>query len=229
MGASHILIVDRAADLPTLELALSAQGYRVSGVSDVAAALERLRADAVDLVLMDPDLPDLGAGRFIVAVREARVVPILVVTARRAPSEKLQAFQEGASDYITKPYDLEELLARIRVALRWRSLAVEAAQPAAPGRLVLDFSARRAIRDGRAVRLSRRECALLQVLAEAGGAVVPTEDIIARIWGASAEADEQHARVLVWQVRRKVEPDPASPRFVILEPNQGYRLRLGSD
>lgn len=229
MGAPHILIVDRAADLPALELALSAQGYRVSGVSDVAAALERLRADAVDLVLMDPYLPDLGAGRFIATVREARVVPILVVTARRTPREKLQAFQDGASDYITKPYDLEELLARIRVALRWRSLAVKAVQSAAPGRLVLDFSARRAIRDGRAVRLSRRECALLQVLAEAGGAVAPTEDIIARIWGASAEADEQHVRVLVWQVRRKVEPDPASPRFVILEPNQGYRLRLGSD
>jgi two-component system KDP operon response regulator KdpE len=223
--ARRILIVDGDADPTMLRAGLTAQGYEVSVVESGAEGLQRLRAGAFDLVLLELDLPDRDGTSFIPAARQISSAPIIVLSVRAGQGDKVRALDLGASDYLTKPFDMAELQARIRVALR--------AQDAGPppqlraDRLRIDLETRRAVVDGRAVRLSARECAILQVLAEAGGRGVSLADIIARVWSGDRDAEPQHVRVLVWQVRRKIEPDPTRPCFLISEPAVGYRLHLG--
>jgi len=146
-----------------------------------------------------------------------------VVSARGSEREKIAALDLGANDYVAKPFDMGELMARIRVALRIPQPA--ASKPAASG-LHVDLTVRRATVDGASVRLSRKETELLALLMEAHGEVVTHEAIIEAIWGRGTEADFMNVRVLAWQVRRKIEPDAAAPRFLIAEAGFGYRLSL---
>jgi two-component system KDP operon response regulator KdpE len=222
----RILIVDGDTDPTMLQSGLTAQGYEVRIAESGAEGLQRLRAGAFDLVLLELDLPDRDGTSFISAAREISAAPIIVLSVRAAQGDKIRALDMGASDYLTKPFDMAELYARIRVALRAQE-AGSAPQTGRAERLRIDLETRRAVVDGRPVRLSARECAILQVLAEADGRGVSLAEIIARVWSGDRDAEPQHVRVLVWQVRRKIEPDPTRPCFLISEPAIGYRLHLG--
>jgi two-component system KDP operon response regulator KdpE len=224
-GGARILIVEDEEQLARmLRSALIQGGYAVSTARTGGDALDLLRHQRFDVILLDLGLPDFDGKDVIPAARALTAAPILVISARDSGNEKIAALDIGASDYVPKPFDTGELLARIRVALR-------PVRPARNARVIdpaleLDFAARRAVVNNSPVRLSRKEAELLRLLADAEGSVVSHDEIIEAVWGKHNGADLMNLRVLAWQVRRKIEPDPASPSFLISEAGIGYRLIL---
>lgn len=221
-----ILVIEDEEQLSRmLRSILTQSGYAATMAKTGLAALELLVREEFGVILLDLGLPDMDGKELIGQARAISTAPILVISAREAEQEKIAALDLGASDYVAKPFDAGELLARIRVALR-------PARPA-PGRisspaqgLQIDVTSRRAIVDGKTVRLSRKEAELVQLLAEAKGAIVRHDAIIEVIWGRGSDADLMNVRVLAWQLRRKIEPDISAPRFLIAEQGEGYRLNL---
>jgi len=225
MSDAKILIIeDEEQLLRMLRATLVQAGYAVTTAKTGLEALEQLILQEFGVVLLDLGLPDIDGKDVITQARAVSQAPILVLSARGSEKEKIAALDLGASDFMAKPFDMGELLARIRVALR-PPRADPSLRPAERG-LQVDVASRRAIVDGVSVRLSKKETELLQLLIEADGQIVSHEQIIAGIWGRSADADYMNVRVLAWQVRRKIEPDAATPRFLIAEAREGYRLCL---
>lgn len=221
----RILIVDAGVAPGELQARLTDRGYDVRTSESGKIALCTLGAEVFDLVLLDLGLPDLPWRDFIATAHDLSQAPIISLSASTTQSEKIEALDLGASDYLTKPFDMDELLARVRAALRlYEAARATTRRHSSPERLTLDISTRRAIVDGRVVRLSIRECAALQLLAETDGLDVRFEEIIERVWNRRIAADAQRVRVLMWQLRRKIEPDPTRPCFIISEPGLGYRL-----
>jgi two-component system KDP operon response regulator KdpE len=221
-----ILVVDDEEQLVRmLKFALGQSGYDVVTAVSAEAALDEISARDVSLVLLDLGLPDADGKDVITRSRTVSSAPIIVLSARGSEKEKIAALDLGASDYVAKPFDMGELLARVRVALRPHQAPAPPPEPGA-ARLVIDYDTRRATVDGRAVRLSRKEAELVRILVDAGGAVVSHERIIEQIWGTEADAGQMNLRVLAWQVRRKIEPNAAVPRYLISEAGEGYRLVL---
>jgi two-component system KDP operon response regulator KdpE len=224
-GSKNILIVeDEDQLLRMLQSSLVQAGYEVATARSGTAALNELASKPFGVVLLDLGLPDMDGKEVITEARAISAAPILVVSARGSEKEKIAALDLGANDYLAKPFDMGELLARIRVALR-PPRQVSGGAPASKSGLVIDFDARRAVVDGQASRLSRKETELLRVLADAKGAIVSHEKLIQAIWG-SADSDYMNLRVLAWQVRQKIEPDASAPRFLIAEAGEGYRLKF---
>jgi two-component system KDP operon response regulator KdpE len=224
-----VLVVDDELQLlRMLQSALVQAGYEVLTASSALGALEHLIKRDVSLVLLDLGLPDADGKDVITRSRSVSTAPIIVISARHSEKEKIAALDLGASDYLAKPFDMGELLARMRVALRCvPGASLNSATPEnSAGRLVIDYDTRRVMVEGRAARLSRKEAELVKLLVTAGGAVVPHDRIIEEIWGADAKADQMNLRVLAWQVRRKIEPNAAVPRYLISEAGEGYRLKL---
>jgi two-component system KDP operon response regulator KdpE len=223
-----VLVVEDEEQLSRmLRAMLTSQGLSVTTVGTGLAALEQLVRSEFDVVLLDLGLPDMDGKEVIRQARAVTTAPIIVISARHSGIEKVKALDLGANDYVAKPFDAAELLARVRVALR------PAPPPPSPGQygsmqkaLQIDVGSRRAIVNGTSVRLSRKETQLVQLLAEAKGAIVSHERIIEAIWGRGSDADLMNVRVLAWQVRRKIEPDVSAPRFLIAEAGEGYRLNL---
>jgi two-component system KDP operon response regulator KdpE len=222
----RVLVVEDEEQLSRmLRATLIQAGYAVTIAKTGAEALNAMRQLVFGVILLDLELPDMDGKEVI---REGRLIssaPILVLSARGSEREKIAALDIGASDYLAKPFDVGELLARIRVALRDRP-EVNIGNAAASRGLKIDIASRRAIVDGASVRLSRKETEFLHLLGEAGGQVVSHERIVEAIWGRGGDADLMNVRVLAWQVRRKIEPDVAAPRFLIAEAREGYRLNL---
>lgn len=224
-GVPRVLVVDASASTEALQARLTEEGHEVTASESGKVGLCHLGAEPFDLVVLELDLPDLEGDAFIATAREMTDAPIIVLTQRSSPSDKVRALNLGANDYVTKPFDMGELLARIGAALRSQEAARSPkSQVARSDRLRLDVSTRSAVVDGRIVRLSARECAILQVLVEADGVSVQLEEIVEKVWGRSSPAGARRVRVLIWQVRRKIEPDPTRPCFIISEPALGYRL-----
>jgi two-component system KDP operon response regulator KdpE len=221
-----VLVVEDEDQLSRmLRATLGAAGYAVTVAHRGLAALDHLVRSEFDVVLLDLGLPDMDGNEVIRRARAITTTPIIVVSARHSGAEKVVALDLGANDYVAKPFDAAELLARIRVALR--PPRTPAPEIASSGRsLEIDVSSRRAIVGGRSVRLSRKETDLIQFLADAKGAIVSYDRIIEAIWGSGSEADLMNLRVLAWQLRRKIEPDISAPRFLIAEAGRGYRLNL---
>jgi two-component system KDP operon response regulator KdpE len=224
-----VLVVDDEVQLlRMLQSALVQAGYEVVTASSALGALEHLIKQDVNLILLDLGLPDGDGKDVITRSRAVSTAPIIVISARHSEKEKIAALDLGASDYLAKPFDMGELLARMRVALRCVPGAVQNGATAehGDGRLVIDYDTRRVMVDGRAARLSRKEADLVKLLMAAGGGVVSHDKIIEQIWGADAKADQMNLRVLAWQVRRKIEPNAAVPRYLISEAGEGYRLKV---
>jgi two-component system KDP operon response regulator KdpE len=222
---AKILIVEDEEQLSRmLRSTLIQSGYAVTTAKTGGEALQQMGRQNFAVTLLDLGLPDIDGKDVIAEARALSTAPILVISARGSEREKIAALDLGASDYIPKPFDTGELLARIRVALR-PARGASKSHPAPRG-LQIDFTSRRAIVEGQSVRLSRKETELLQLLADARGASVSHERIIDVIWGKASDADLMNVRVLAWQVRRKIEPDAAAPRFLIAEAGEGYRLNL---
>ena len=222
----RILVVEDEEQLSRmLRATLIQAGYAVTLARTGAEGLKAMLQQSFGVILLDLGLPDMDGKDVIGQARSISQTPIVVISARGSEKEKIAALDLGASDYLAKPFDVGELLARIRVALRDRPEASIGSATASRG-LKIDIASRRAIVDGLSVRLSRKETEFLHLLGEAAGQVVPHDRILEAIWGRGADADLMNVRVLAWQVRRKIEPDVSAPRFLIAEAREGYRLNL---
>jgi two-component system KDP operon response regulator KdpE len=222
---ARILLVD---DEPNIQTAvrplLTSSGYEVISAMTGRGALEAVERHAPDVVVLDLGLPDMDGVDVCRIIRETRSLPVIVLSARGSEKDKVRALDAGADDYVTKPFGSEELLARIRVALRRADVAAEQG-PITIGDLVIDRERRRVLISGDEIRLTPKEFELLVFLAQHPGRVMTHRVILKAVWGPHAMDQPEHLRVLVASLRKKIEPDPARPIYVMTEPWVGYRLR----
>lgn len=225
-AAGRLLLVDDETQiLRALRPALTAAGYEVETVETGAEALSVMAAEPCDIVILDLGLPDMDGKEVIVRLREWSEAPIIVLSARDLESEKIAALDNGADDFVNKPVGVGELLARVRASLRGRERRFAAEARVACGELTVDFAQRRVEVDGEEVKLTPREYDLMRTLARHAGRVVTHRQVITAVWGAGAQVDAQFVRVLVGQLRQKIEAEPSSPKLLLTEPGVGYRLR----
>ena len=204
---------------------LRARGYDVLSAMTGHAALEAVERDKPDLVVLDLGLPDMRRRRGVPPdSRAVARTPIVVLSARGAEGDKVGALDAGADDYVTKPFGAEELLARIRAALRRVDSPPPPSEPIVRGDLVIDRERFRVLRDGEEVRLTPKEFELLTFLAQHPGRVLTHRAILKAIWGPHAVDQPEHLRVLVGSLRKKIEPNPSAPKYILTEPWVGYRF-----
>jgi len=224
MAERMLLVEDDRSVARVVGAALRARGYAVEVAATGGAALEAAERDAPAVVLLDLGLPDIDGLDVCRQLRRWSNVPIIVVTADGADERKVRALDDGADDYITKPFSMPELMARIRVALRHRQAAgVVDRSVIEVGDLSIDVAQRRVLVAGREVDLRPKEFALLVVLARHAGRVLTHRAILQEVWGPDAERDTQNLRVYAGLLRKKLGDDPARPR-IVTEPGVGYRL-----
>lgn len=224
---SNALIVDNdPLTVDVLRTALSARGYEVTTAANAGEALHVAGRARPQVIIVDDCLPDMAGPKAIVALRALTTAPIIVLSGRAEPDAMVRALDAGADDHIAKPFDIKELLARVRAAVR------RAATPAAEegGRIVdtgsfaVDLGAKRVWRDGAEVRLTPTEWHMLEILIHHEGGLVTQNELLHAIWGPEHDADAQYIRVYIAQLRRKLELDPAHPRHLITEHGRGYRF-----
>jgi two-component system KDP operon response regulator KdpE len=228
---ARILLVDDEVSLQrTMTPLLRSRGYEVVTVGTGQDALAAAGIEPPDLVVLDLGLPDMDGIEVCRRIRARWTMPIIVLSARGAERDKVGALAEGADDYVTKPFGSEELLARVRAALRRKSASD---QPASGqwrrGDLVIDFDRRRVVRGDEEIRLTPKEFELLSLLARQPGRVLTSRAILKSIWGPNAVDQPEHVRVLMGQLRKKLEREPARPRYLITEPWVGYRFAGDDD
>ncbi|MEU3761126.1 response regulator [Streptomyces albogriseolus] len=224
---TRVLVVEDDPQLVrALVLNLRARHYGVDAAPDGATALRLAAARQPDVVLLDLGLPDMDGVDVIKGLRGWSRVPILVLSARQASDEKVAALDAGADDYVTKPFSVNELLARLRAAVRRTEVV-----PAGPAETLvetedftLDLLAKRAVRDGRDVRLTPTEWHLLEILVTSPGRLITQKHLLKEVWGVSQSSKTHCLRVYMAQLRRKLERDPSHPRYLITEPGMGYRF-----
>ena len=221
----RILVVDDEPQIHRfLGPALDAAGYEPVRAETGTEALREIARKPPDAVVLDLGLPDMDGKEALAKARAFYDGPVIILSARDRETEKIDALDAGADDYVEKPFGVGELLARLRVALRHRLLR-EGAQPVVKvGDVEIDLVNRRITRAGEAVRLSPKEFDLLARIAEGGGKVVTHRQLLTAVWGPAHVEDVQYLRVFVGQVRQKLEADPARPAIVLTEPGVGYRL-----
>jgi two-component system KDP operon response regulator KdpE len=226
---SRLLVVEDDAKLRRLlTLTLQAQGHDVTSVSTGTEALSALTRELPDLVVLDVGLPDMDGTQVIERLRVWSPLPVLVLSARDAEADKISALDAGADDYVTKPFGVGELLARVRAALR-RIGAAEGLPVVATASFSVDLASKRVLgEDGSEVRLTPTEWAVLEVLAGRAGMLVTKQELLERVWGPGYRTETHYLRVYMGQLRRKLECDPAHPRHLMTEPGRGYRLVLGA-
>jgi two-component system KDP operon response regulator KdpE len=227
MGESmgRLLIVDDEPQIVrALTPALTQAGFEVTSASNGEMAMFVLAGEPAEVMILDLGLPDMDGKEVIQRVREWSDVPIIVLSARDLESEKIAALDLGADDFVNKPVGVGELLARLRAALRGRERRFSAQPKFQFGELEINFPARRVIVAGEDVKLTPREYQLLRILAGHAGQVVTHRQIITAVWGTDSNADAQFVRVLMAQLRQKLEADPGSPQLLLTEPGIGYRL-----
>jgi two-component system KDP operon response regulator KdpE len=207
---------------------LRSRGYDVEIAGTGADALRVVADRAPDLIVLDLGLPDIEGTEVCRRIRETLKVPIIVLSARGAEADKVSALDLGADDYVTKPFGPEELLARVRVALR-RVMSEEATESGLlrAGDLTIDHDRRRVLRGNDEIRLTPKELDLLTLLVRNRDRVLTHRAILKAIWGAHAVEQPEHLWTLVAQLRRKIEPDPSNPRYLLSEPWVGYRFASG--
>lgn len=227
MIPAHILVIDDELTIRrVLRSSLSERGYRVTAVENGTAGLDVVSADPPAVIILDLGLPDMDGLAVCQQVRARSEVPIIVISARYDEMEKVHALDQGANDYLTKPFGTQELLARVRVALR----RVEGAQalPATiiAGELRIDLMRRSVTRAGAEVHLTPTEYTLLANLATHAERVLTHQWLLSQVWGPGYENDIQNLHVFISQLRRKIEAQPARPRYIITEPGIGYRFAI---
>ncbi|HEX6120531.1 MAG TPA: response regulator transcription factor [Dongiaceae bacterium] len=225
MPQCNVLIVDDEPQIvKTLRLSLSAAGHNVLTAANASETLDVLRRETVDTMIIDLGLPDRDGKEVIAEVRQWSDLPIIVLSARHLEGEKIAALDAGASDYVNKPFSMGELLARLRVALRLHHSRSAMLGYRSHG-LAIDFAARQVVVRGKEMHLTPKEFDLLRVLAQHAGQVVTRNQLLSFVWGAGEKRDSQVLRVLVGQLRQKIEADPRVPALLLTEPGIGYRLR----
>lgn len=223
---AHIFVVDDEPSIRRfLRLSLTAHGYSVSEAQDGISAIEALTNSRPDLVILDLGLPDLSGIDVLRQTREWSTVPILVLSVRDKEIDKVEALDAGADDYLTKPFGLAELLARIRSALRRSSLIKDTGTVFRCHDLIVDLTARSVTMGEQRLQLTPTEYELLKIMVQQAGRVLTHHQILTKVWGEQYTGDAHMLRVNVSNLRRKLEPDPLQPRYLITEPGVGYRFR----
>jgi two-component system KDP operon response regulator KdpE len=224
-----ILIADDDPQmLRALRITLTARGYEVTTAADGTAALDAAIATHPDIVVIDLGMPGLTGIEVIEALRGWTQVPVLVVSGRSESWDKVEALDAGADDYVTKPFSADELLARIR-ALSRRTPAASAEPVVSFGDVTVDLAARVVTRAGASVRLTPTEWRLLEVLLRNHDKLVTRETLLTEVWGPQYTTDTGYLRLYLSQLRKKLEPEPSSPRYLVTEAGMGYRFRPGAE
>ncbi|MCX5599013.1 response regulator [Streptomyces phaeochromogenes] len=224
---TRVLVVEDDPQLVrALVINLQARKYGVDPAPDGATALRLAAARQPDVVVLDLGLPDMDGVDVIRALRGWTRVPILVLSARRASDEKVAALDAGADDYVTKPFSMDELLARLRAAVRRTETAPLAQETATvtTDDFTIDLLAKKATRAGRDIRLTPTEWHLLEILVTSPGRLITQQHLLQEVWGVSQSNKTNYLRVYMAQLRRKLETDPSHPRYLITEPGMGYRF-----
>lgn len=218
-----LLVEDEPQLVRALRINLKTRGYDVDAAPDGRSALDLAARRHPDVVVLDLGLPDMDGVEVIKGLRGWLDVPIIVLSARHASVEKVHALDVGADDYVTKPFGMDELLARLRAAVR-RAAPAEQAVVVRTKAFTVDLAAKKAVRNGTDVRLTPTEWHILELLVRNPGRLVGQREILREVWGPTYEKETNYLRVYLAQLRRKLEPDPAHPRHLITEPGMGYRF-----
>ena len=225
-GAARVLVVDDEPQIRRfLSVSLNSHEYSVLEAQTGNEAIRLCTTAQPDLVILDLGLPDIDGREVLTRIREWSRVPIIVLSVRYDEQDKIDALDRGADDYVTKPFGMGELLARMRTALRHRVGTAEASPLFTTGGLTVDLTKRLVSLNGEELRLSRKEYELLRTLVKHAGKVVTHQQLLREVWGPAHVNETQYLRVYVGQLRQKIEADPTQPRYIITEAGVGYRLR----
>ena len=226
---AHILVVDDEPQITrVLRTALTAQGYDIRVANDGEMALEIMKDWAPHLIITDLSMPQLDGVQLCRRVRAVSQVPILVLSVRDQERQKIEALDAGADDYVTKPFSMNELLARVRANLRRTPKSAEPSEVIEVGDFHIDLATRTVVVAGRDLKLTPKEFDLLLYLSQHPRRVIPHRTLLAAIWGANSTEQPEYLRVFIGQLRKKVEPDPAEPRYLLTERWVGYRFEPGT-
>jgi two-component system KDP operon response regulator KdpE len=225
MSEPHrVLVVDDDTELlRALRINLRARGYDVVTATDGGGALHRASETLPDLVVLDLGLPDMDGVQVIQGLRGWSTAPIVVLSARQDQRDKVTALDAGADDYLTKPFGMDELMARLRAAAR-RAQPADDAPVVRTGDFTVDLAAKKVVREDVEVRLTPTEWQVLETLVRSPGKLVSQRQLLAEVWGPAYEKETNYLRVYLAQLRRKLEPVPSRPRYLITEPGIGYRF-----
>lgn len=225
---TRVLVVDDdTVLLRALSINLRARHFDVETATDGATALRRAASTLPDLVVLDLGLPDMDGVDVVAGLRGWTTVPVIVLSARDTQSAKVDALDAGADDYVTKPFGMDELLARMRAALR-RATPEPPAPVVTTADFTVDLAAKKVLRDGSPVRLTPTEWHVLELLVRNPGKLVSQQQLLREVWGPAYAEETNYLRVYLAQLRRKLEPVPAQPRYLITEPGLGYRFEPSS-
>jgi len=223
-GKRVLVVDDEQAIRRLLKAGLEAAGYQVLEAADGEKGLSLAATEAPELVVLDLGLPGLGGAAVLKRLREWSPVPVLVLTVQDSEADKVALLDAGADDYLTKPFGMPELLARLRVLERHR-LGNQADPLVKAGNLEIDLAAHLVRRDGQEVKLTSTEFEFLRVLAQHAGKVVVQRELLKQVWGPNAVEHSHDLRIYAANLRKKLEEDPADPQLIVTEPGVGYRLK----
>ena len=228
MNTAKILVVDDDPQLRrVMKAALTRQGYIIEDARSGEAALEKLRDERYDLVILDRNMPGMGGIEACHSIREHSDIGIIMLTVRKTELEKIEALDAGADDYITKPFSMPELLARIRANLRRAPLAPRQGSTVITfDEVQVDLGSHHVLIQGHDVRLTPKQFEVLNYLIANPNVAIPHAKILQTIWGPDYGDEVEYLHVLVNQLRKKIEPDPSKPRYILTEPWFGYRFQL---
>jgi len=224
---TFVLVVDDEPQIVrTLTINLRARDYEVESAGDGRSALQVMQERTPDVVVLDLGLPDMDGVQVLQQIRTSSQVPVVVLSARQESDDKVEALDAGADDYVTKPFGMDEFLARIRAAVRRGPSDAPEAPVVTTADFTLDFGDHRATRGQDEVRLTPTEWRLLAALAHSPGRLVTHAELLRAAWGPAYGRESNYLRVYANQLRRKLEPDPSHPRYLVTEPGIGYRLNV---
>lgn len=220
----RVLIIDDEPQIrKLLKVSLTAYGYTLDEAATGQDGITRAAIFKPDLIIVDLGLPDIDGKDVVKQIRDWSHAPIIILTARDQEQEKIEALDSGADDYVTKPFSMGELLARMRVCLR-RATTSDTEPVITCGGLMIDLALRRVTVDNREVKLTPTEYEIIKLMAQNAGRVLTHKQLLKAVWGNSYNEDTHYIRVYIGQLRRKIEADPAQPSYIITESGVGYRL-----
>lgn len=223
----RVLIIDDEVEVRRfLRLGLEPNGFLVDEASSGRGGLDKSIEFKPELIILDLGLPDLDGFEVLKRLRDWTKVPVLILTVRDSDQDKVRLLEAGADDYLTKPFSMPELVARLKVALRHIRSTSEPTPVFKSGRLEIDFTTRAVKIDGKPIKLTATEYEVLKILAQAGGRIVTQQYLLNEIWGPTAAENFHYLRIYVGALRKKLEIDPTSPMLIMTDPGVGYRLNV---
>ena len=225
---TRVLVVDDEPQiLRALRINLSVRGYEVTIAATGAAALDAAAEHRPDVVILDLGLPDMSGIDVLAGLRGWLTAPVIVLSARTDSSDKVEALDAGADDYVTKPFGMDEFLARLRAAVRRGAAASETDEPVIEtSTFTVDLAMKKVTRDGLEIHLTPTEWGMLEMLVRNRGKLVGREELLREVWGPAYAKETHYLRVYLAQLRRKLEADPARPRHLLTEAGMGYRFQI---